>query len=188
VVVGRAEFRRAARFLKLIVEHVQTASLSDLHVADLSSAGRAVEALEREQARLRATLHRQLPAASPIVRRSGGESHADQLVHALLEDIEMEYGKQLTLQGYARELGMNAAYLSTLFSKTVGVPFKAYLTDLRLQKAKELLSNPANTVSEVAFQVGYATEDRFRSAFKQATGLSPKQWRETLRAQRPNPV
>jgi len=46
---------------------------------------------------------------------------------------------------------MNAAYLSDLFSRAVGVPFKAYLTELRLTKARELLGDPAQTAAEVAY-------------------------------------
>ena len=85
----------------------------------------------------------------------------------------MDYAKPITLQHYARELGMNAAYLSDLFSHALGVPFKTYLTELRMEKAKELLGDPTKTASDVAYAVGYASENRFRFAFKKATGLSP---------------
>jgi two-component system response regulator YesN len=62
----------------------------------------------------------------------------------------------------------------------IGIPFKSYLTELRLRKAKELLGDSGKAVSDVAFAVGYASEERFRSAFKKATGLSPRTWRETM--------
>ena len=180
IVMSRVRFARASRFLRLIVEHVQTATLSDLRKADLSSAGRAVVALEREQARLHVTLERHLPATRQTPRKSGPESRTEQVVKGLLDQIELDYGKPITLQKLARDLGMNAAYLSDVFSSEVGIPFKTYLTELRLQKAKELLGNSAKTTSEVAFGVGYSSEDRFRSAFRKATGLSPKAWRETM--------
>ncbi|MGD0262708.1 MAG: AraC family transcriptional regulator [Verrucomicrobiota bacterium] len=179
-VLNRLKFARAARFLRHIVQHVQTATLSDLHKADLTSAGRAVLALEKEQARLHLALKRHLPPAPQAPRRSGPESNAQQLVHHLLERLELDYAKPITLQHYARELGMNAAYLSDLFSRALGVPFKSYLTDLRLEKARALLGDPARSVSDVAYAVGYASENRFRFAFKQATGLSPRLWRETM--------
>lgn len=178
-VVSKPKFARAARFLSMIVQQVQTASLSDLRKADLTSAGRAVAALEREQARLRMALHRHLPAA-PEVHRASPESHAEEIIQSLLERVEVDYPHPLTLRQVARGLGMNAAYLSTLFSRTVGVPFKTYLTGLRVTKAKELLGNSARSVSEVAFAVGYASEERFRSAFKKVTALPPRVWRETM--------
>jgi AraC-like DNA-binding protein len=180
-VMSRQRFVHAARLLRFIVQHVQTASLSDLRKADLTRAGRTVLALEREQARLHETLKRHLPPALPAPRLTGRESQAEQLVQCLLERLQLDYAKPITLQQCARELGMNAAYLSDLFSHVVGIPFKNYLTDLRLEKARQLLGDPAKTAAEVAFAVGYASENRFRLAFKQATGLCPRLWRETMR-------
>lgn len=189
-VLSRLKFDRAARFLQLIVQHVQTASLSDLRKADLTSAGHAVLALEKEQARLHDTLQRHLPPApqAQAPRRSGPESHAQQTVHCLLECIEQRYAQPIMLRQCAVKLGVNAAYASSLFSRAVGVPFKTYLTERRLEKAKELLGDPAKTASEVAQAVGYGSEDRFRIAFKKATGLSPKLWRATMQTNRPKPA
>jgi AraC-like DNA-binding protein len=180
-----AEFARAARFLRLIVQHVQTSSLADLRQADLTSAGHAVLALEKEQARLHEALQRHLPPALQAPRHPGPESHPEQIVHRLLECIEQNYGKPITLQHCAGKLGMNAAYLSDLFSHAVGVPFKTHLTELRMEKARALFDDPAKTASEVAYAVGYASENRFRIAFKKATGLSPKLWRETMQMNPP---
>ena len=125
------------------------------------------------------------PSAPPLPRHSGAESHPEQIVHRLLERLELDYGKPVTLRSYAGEMGMNTAYLSALFSRAVGIPFKTYLTDLRLEKAKVLLGDPNKAVSEVAAAVGYASENRFRSAFKKITGLSPKFWRETMQTDPP---
>jgi AraC-like DNA-binding protein len=179
-VLSRLEFARAGRFLRHIVQHVQSATLADLRKADLTSAARAVLALEKEQARLHLALKPHLPPAPQAPRRSGPESHAQQIVHRLLERLEFDCGKPITLQHYARELGMNAAYVSNLFSRVVGVPFKAYLTDLRLEKAREQLGDPTKTASEVAYAVGYSSENRFRIAFRKATGLCPRLRRETM--------
>lgn len=182
IVMDRAQFGRAARFLELIVHHAQTASLSDLRKADLSRAGRTVIALEREQARLHEGLQRHLPAAPPVPRGTGPESHPEQVIRGLLERIELDYAKPITLKRFARDLGLNGMYLSALFSRIAGIPFKRHLTELRLQKAMELLDDSTRTASDVAFAVGYASENRFRVAFKEATGLSPRAWRETMQA------
>lgn len=179
-VVPAAEFLRAGRLLRLIVQHVQTLDLAELRQAELSNAGRAVLTLEKEQARLQEVLQRHLPIRPEIARRSGPESHADQVVQSLMERIERDYATPITLRHCAGLLGLNAAYLSALFSRTVGLPFKTYLTEVRLERAKALLGDPAKNVSEVAAAVGYASENRFRIAFKKANGLAPKLWRETM--------
>ena len=86
--MSRGEFARAARFLQLIVQHVQTSSLADLRKADLTRARRAVFALEKEQARLHQALKRPFPPTFQALRRSGLESHAEQIVQRLQECIE----------------------------------------------------------------------------------------------------
>ncbi len=185
--MSRMKFARAARFLQHIIQHVQTSSLSDLRKADLTSARHAVLALEKEQTRLHEALKRHLSVAPETSHRATPESHPQQLVHHLLERLKLDYAKPITLQRCAAQLGMNASYVSALFSRAVGIPFKAYLTEMRLEKAKAMLSDPAKPASEVAYAVGYATENRFRLAFKKATGLSPKLWRETMQTNPPPP-
>lgn len=179
-VMSRLDFSRAARLMRLLIQHAQTASLADLRKADLLSAGHAVLALEKEQARLRETLKRHLPGTPQPQRRPGAESHPERIVRHLLEDVDRNYRQPVTLRESAAKLGMNPTYLSDLFSRVMGVPFKSYLIRLRLQKAKQLLEDPAKSVSEIALAVGYAGENRFRVAFKKATGLSPRLWRATM--------
>jgi AraC-like DNA-binding protein len=179
-VLDRVEFDRASRLLRLIVQHVQTLDLAELRQADLTNARRTVTALENEQDRLRKELERTVPAPARIPTPAMPETRAGQIVRRLLEDVQQNYTQPLTLQQCAADLAMNASYLSTLFSRAVGLPFKSYLTELRLARARELLSDPKRSVSEIAREVGYASENRFRSAFKKLCGLSPRSWRETF--------
>jgi len=179
-VLSGTEFNRASRLLRLIVQYVQTLNLAQLRKAELTTAGYAVVALEREQARLHEALQRHLPAPPQIAHRSGTETRSDQTVRRLMQCISEKYPQPITLRTCAATLGMNAAYASALFSRKIGRPFKAYLTELRLEKAKALLGEPARSITEVACAVGYASENRFRIAFKKGTGLSPRLWRETM--------
>jgi len=184
-VLSRSEFHRASRLLRLMIQHVQTLDLAELRKTDLAKAGHAVVALEREQARLHEALQRHLPAPPPVARRHGTETHTEQAVHCLLNCISQNYARPITLRGCAAKLDMNAAYLSALFSRAIGRPFKTYLTGHRIEKAKVLLNDPTKSVSDAAVAVGYTSENRFRVAFKQATGLAPKLWRETMRMSPP---
>jgi AraC-like DNA-binding protein len=181
--MSRAQFNHAASLLRLIFQHVQTSTLADLRMEDLTRAQQAVLELRTVAARLRAELNGLAPAYAKTPPTLQPENRAEQVVHALMECIERSYGQPVTLRQCARQLGLNAAYLSALFARVVGVPFKTYLTALRMEKARRLLSHPSGTVCEVAAAVGYASENRFRTAFKKATGLAPRIWRETLRMQ-----
>jgi AraC-like DNA-binding protein len=175
-----AEFQRAARLLRLIVQHVQTLDLAELRKVDLENARRALTALAVTQDHLHLEPNATVSSAAAALPAGAPESRSRQVVHRLLESIHQNFGQPITLKDCAGRLRMNAAYLSALFSQIVGLPFKSYLTELRLREAQRLLHDPARQVSEVAEAVGYSSENRFRIAFKKTTGLSPKAWRETF--------
>ncbi len=175
------DFLGAAKLLHLVFEHVETSALADLRKSDLTRAQQALSELQTVATRLRSELNGLDPSFNKTAPLMESQNHTDRLVHAALEHIHQHYTHPFTLQECAREMRLNAAYLSAQFSRVVGVPFKTFLTELRIEKARELLGHPAISIADVASAVGYASENRFRIAFRQVTGLSPRQWRETLR-------
>jgi AraC-like DNA-binding protein len=179
--MSRSEFGEAARLLRLVVHHVETSALADLRKSDLSQAQQALLELQTVATRLRTELNGLVPAFNKTAPLLEPENHSERLVRAALEYIHTHFAQPFTLRQCARQLRLNAAYLSAQFSRAVGTPFKSYLTELRAEKARALLSDPTKTIAEVAYAVGYASPNRFRVAFKQTTGLSPRRWRETLR-------
>jgi len=178
--MGRSEFDQAAKLLQLVCGHVETAVLAELRQSDLAQAQQALQALQTVSARLRGELNNLVPAIGKTPPAFQPARRGERVVHAALARIHERYSQPLTLAQCAEELGLNATYLSALFSRQVGMPFKTYLTEVRIERARELLSDPARNISEVAVAVGYASENRFRGAFKSVTSLSPRAWRQTL--------
>ncbi len=76
----------------------------------------------------------------------------------------------------ADHLNMNYAYLSTLFTKKVGMSIQAYHTRLRIHQAMELLRHPASNISEVSERLGFSSPYHFSHVFKKTSGLSPTQF------------
>lgn len=179
-VMSRLKFAGAARFLRHIVQHLQTSSLADLQQEDLGNVQRVLRVFENVQKRLRKKLNGLMPAIRESPPVAQPQSRPERMVRAVLDRVQQEYAQPLTLKQCAADLRLNAAYLCHLFSNAVGLPFKTCLTEVRLEKARELLSDPAKNISEVANAIGYASASRFRTAFKSVTGLSPGIWRETL--------
>jgi AraC-like DNA-binding protein len=179
--MARSDFWESAKLLHLVFEHVETSALAELRKSDLTQAQQALVELQTVATRLRRELNGLVPAFNKTAPLLEAENHTDRVVHAALEYVHRHYPQPFTLQQCASGLGLNAAYLSAQFSRAVGVPFKTYLTDVRVERARELLSDPAARIANVARAVGYASENRFRVAFKKVTGLSPRLWRETLR-------
>ncbi|MFB9326432.1 response regulator [Paenibacillus aurantiacus] len=88
--------------------------------------------------------------------------------------IERHYqNPALTLGDVAEGIQVSPTYLSKQLKKELGLSFIDYLTEVRIQKAILLLSDPHLKVYEVAEKVGYSSQHYFSSAFKKVTGTSP---------------
>lgn len=93
--------------------------------------------------------------------------------------IQAHYAEPLSLAGVAKEAAMSPFHFCRTFKATVGVGFRDYVTRLRLDKAKELLRDPRQSVTEVAFAVGFSDLSWFYRAFHRETGQSPTAWRSS---------
>lgn len=72
---------------------------------------------------------------------------------------------------------ISSKYFETLFSKEFNMSPKEYVTSLKMERAKELLSSEKSTVGDVAFQLGYSDIYHFSKIFKNKTGHSPSEYR-----------
>lgn len=95
--------------------------------------------------------------------------------------IQQHYQEALRLEDVSSAVGFNATYFSTLFKKETGQNFMDYLTDLRIGKAKELLSGEDLSVQDVAEMVGYRDLKYFSKLFKKVTGVSPSDYKKLYR-------
>ena len=85
----------------------------------------------------------------------------------------------ISLDSVAEMVNLNPTYFSALFKKESGVNFLDYLTDLRINAAKEYLTDPLKGASEIASLVGYDSAGYFTRAFKKRTGLTPTEYRKS---------
>lgn len=96
-----------------------------------------------------------------------------------LHYLENNYSEEIDVAALASRLGFSRAYFSTLFAQRTGEAPYRFLTKIRMEKAKEYLSNSRHSVEEIAYSVGFSCIGRFCSLFKKYTGLSPLQYRNT---------
>jgi two-component system response regulator YesN len=93
--------------------------------------------------------------------------------------IEKNYYKEdLSLHDLAEEMQISATYLSRLLKQEIGVSFIDYLTQIRVRKAIELMTDPHKKIYEIAEQVGYSSQHYFSTAFKKVLGVSPVEYRK----------
>lgn len=96
-------------------------------------------------------------------------------LNALLQEQYMDY--ELSLESACDQLGVSTAYMSTLFKKETGQGFVNYLTDLRMDKALELLTASDKKTYQIAEAVGYSDANYFSYVFKRKFGVAPTKYR-----------
>jgi AraC-like DNA-binding protein len=171
------DFDRAVGLLRLLLANVSAELVIRQLRSDLHGAQESVRRLRAEFGRLRQGIRAPLPPVTVRSQAAVAASASQRLVDQMLAYAHEHYHRPMGLKEVAQALGRNASYLSTLFSHRNGLAFHAYLDELRLAKAKELLSDRTRTIAQIASETGYASEDWFRHAFKAHTGLSPSTWR-----------
>jgi two-component system response regulator YesN len=94
--------------------------------------------------------------------------------------VETEYMKDISLNDVADKVNLTPAYVSYIFKKEVGQTLVKYLTDLRMSKAKILLTDQNLKIAKVGQMVGYDNQSYFNRLFKNYYGITPKQFREEM--------
>ena len=103
-----------------------------------------------------------------------GENDRNALVMAHVRKyMEDNYMFDLSLDSVSEILHISPAYLSAQFKKYQKMNFLDCLTELRINAAKELLTDPFRSAAEVASMVGYEDSSYFARTFKKRTGMSP---------------
>ncbi|SDC24205.1 Helix-turn-helix domain-containing protein [Paenibacillus sp. UNCCL117] len=121
---------------------------------------------------------------APFLKELGSrsDSHVKQLIEQAMHYLQERYMKDISLDSCSDHIGTNPFYLSKSFKQVTGKNFIDYLTELRMDKAKELLRESELKINDVAEQVGYQ-HSYFNRIFKKQEGVTPSKYREMSRAQ-----
>lgn len=110
--------------------------------------------------------------------------YADSRFAELTAYVALNITAPLSLTALAERFSYNPKYLSRIFHRNTGKTFKKYLNERRLEMAKRLLLSESGSVKYIARAVGFEDEYYFMRVFKNATGMSPKNFRLAYSASR----
>ncbi|MFV0343071.1 MAG: helix-turn-helix transcriptional regulator [Anaerocolumna sp.] len=99
------------------------------------------------------------------------------IVEQIRQYIEENYNKNIKVKELAEQYHINYTYLSTLFVKATGERLSSYLTKIRMEQAKKLLSESTFRIVKISEMVGYDDIQYFYRVFKKHTGYAPIKYR-----------
>lgn len=110
-----------------------------------------------------------------------GGAHAPGRVQDVLNYIERNMHKGVTLEDAADFAQISPCYLSRLFRKEMQVTFISYLKNQRIERAKELLKDSDLPITNVSLDLSFQDANYFCKAFKKEVGVSPSEYRKRYR-------
>ncbi|HEX8215796.1 MAG TPA: AraC family transcriptional regulator [Allosphingosinicella sp.] len=115
-----------------------------------------------------------LPAAAPP------RGLADWQVKRVTRYMEERLDQDIGLEELAALVGLSRFHFATAFRLATGQPPHAWLTALRIGRARQLLARPELPVTAIALDVGYQTPSSFAAAFRKLAGMTPSEYRRRL--------
>lgn len=117
-------------------------------------------------------------------QEAGDFQKNESLADTLKKTIDAQLNNSLlSLTWLADELGYNANYLSGIIKKILGMTFRDYVSEKRIEHAKVLLLATSLKNYEIAEKIGFEDVNYFSLRFKQVTGVSPRQYKKEAEQQ-----
>lgn len=118
---------------------------------------------------------------------SSGISRQEELIRTIRDELVRHLDRRYTIEELSRQYLINTASLKKVFKEVYGLPVAAYMKEVRIQKAMELLENTEESISAIAAKVGYETQGKFTNAFKDRMHMTPSCYRKQCRAKQNRP-
>ena len=111
---------------------------------------------------------------SESARSAGGYGH----IARAMKYISENFTQPITLEAVAEQVHLTPSYFSKLFTEINGGGFVKYLTEKRVEQAKELLSSTDMSVTDIAFACGFGSFSSFSRSFGALCGVTPNEYRK----------
>jgi two-component system, response regulator YesN len=105
------------------------------------------------------------------------EKRSKSLVRDAMKYVGEHYGEDIGYKDVAKEVFVSPSYFLSLFKRETGRTFVDYLTEVRIERAKILLSTTEKSITEIAYEIGFNNSNYFSSTFKKLAGTTAKEFR-----------
>lgn len=140
---------------------------------ELKNSMKTIQTLEEIKNYIRMLLKKIIGVRDTI----SGRRYSD-IIEIAKDQIRKTYmSDEISLNTIAAEVGMSPSYFSSIFSKEMGKTFVEYLTEIRMDRAKELLMCSSAKTSEIGYEVEYKDPHYFSYIFKKTQNCTPKEFR-----------
>ena len=110
-----------------------------------------------------------------------GEVFNDQPLKKLRQYVDDRYAEHISLSEAAQISGLHMSSFCAFFRTAVGIHFTDWLRQVRISKAIELMRNSGLSIARIAHDVGFVEMITFEREFKKHTGMTPRDFTESLR-------
>lgn len=115
------------------------------------------------------------------IRLAERQTEENELVYLMKDYIRKNYQRdQLSVREIAEAACLSTAYACTMFKSETGTTINQFISNYRVEKAKQLLADPRLKITDIAAQLGYSDSNYFGKSFKRLVGLSPSEYREKV--------
>jgi len=98
-------------------------------------------------------------------------------IHQCIDYIHSHLNEKLSLSSLASETSLSPAYLATLFKKEMQQTIGEYITNARIESAKNMLNHSDLTYSQISSALGFSSQSHFTKVFREHTGYTPRNYR-----------
>jgi two-component system response regulator YesN len=162
IVSGYSDFEYAKQAIKFQVAEYLLKPVNRVELA---------EVLQRIKNQLDGNLNVQESELTDEIREG---RHA---IRKVKDIVQQNLAEDISLQRIAEQVGLTPHYVSGLFKTVTGQNYSDYVTDSRMNKAKQLLKDTSLKIHEIANLTGYVSAKHFMNVFKQRVGTTPSDYR-----------
>lgn len=112
-----------------------------------------------------------------VFSATNSPDHKHLIINKIIHQLHEQWSENVDLESIARNNNVSYAWLRKAFKEIVDIPPGQYLLNIKLEKSCQLLKETNQSISEISYSCGFASEQHFSRTFKKRIGLNPSQYR-----------